>query len=497
MFDLKLPDLAETDAQVVADFFDRVFNHPLPVAEIGDVDRWIPIFTRAYQLLEKWARPDPVAAVRRGWNEFLNLRAYKLAYFAASAPVLPMLAARARAAAALCAAYNPTAANWRPAPFRGRGKIKLAVELKSFVASPETLATLPFFMNLSPKKFAVTAFLSMPERTPLMDEFVAKYGAENLIISPPEEGWKNLDRWRAGDYDLFLMVTNTSSVVNNACLAGMYRVARKQLVMFCQPHTTALPAVDGFIVGRDLHLDPNDFTEKLYYLDGSGICFRPAPVEPPSPNIAFTRENFGLPPEGEILVSGANYYKLRAELLDFWARLLAARPRATMLLFPFNPFWSMNYAKEDFVRRVAAACAKHGIAPSRFQVLMQPLPRRADVRQLMALGDIYLDSFPYSGATSLLDPLALGMPIVAMGTRTVCGGQGAALLREDGLDELVANNEDEYLAICRRLLDDRDYRASIAARIKQVMSDRPAIHDLEKFNEKIERVYKKVYGEIK
>ena len=37
-----------------------------------------------------------------------------------------------------------------------------------------------------------------------------------------------------------------------------------------------------------------------------------------------------------------------------------------------------------------------------------------DVRKVMAMTDIYVDSFPYTGATSLLDPLEAGVPPVTM-----------------------------------------------------------------------------------
>ena len=145
----------------------------------------------------------------------------------------------------------------------------------------------------------------------------------------------------------------------------------------------------------------------------------------------------------------------------------------------------------QFMERVSQAAIWRGISPERF-IVCKPLPKRADVRRLIGLCDVYLDSFPYSGATSLLDPFSLHMPIVAMGTRTVCGGQGAAMLRECGLNDLVAADEDDYLRIAGALAASPARRAEVSAKMATIMAATPPFHDMEAFARKVAPIYEEV-----
>ena len=487
---LDMPSVDEVDQNIISEFLNRVFFHPLDFISPGAIDAWPALFARGYEILTRLVRQNPnIMPVKEMLEHCLNLvRNNKLMYYTAHASIKSMLMARARCAAAYLAPLMPGADGWVPPKNDdNRQMVDLAVYMKDIAKYTETFAAFPFFLCLDPGRFRVTVYADEAHDARMAHE-IAHRGWRIVLIS--RSFHEKLNSIRAGGHDILLITSNSSAIVNEAFIFGLFGAARRQLVQFCQPYTTGLPHVDGFIVGSALQVNQDDFSEKLLTIPGSGICFSQGGPEAPS-NIDFSRESFNIPEKAIVFVSGANYYKIRTELLDFWTRMLAGNPNTVLVLFPFGPAWSKQYPVAQFMERVQNAAAAHGIPPERF-VICKPLPKRADVRRLIGLCDIYVDSFPYSGATSLLDPFSLHMPIVAMGTRTVCGGQGAAMLRESGLGELVATDEDDYLRICKELAANPARRVEVSAKMAKIMAATPPFHDLEAFARKVAPIYEEV-----
>lgn len=69
-----------------------------------------------------------------------------------------------------------------------------------------------------------------------------------------------------------------------------------------------------------------------------------------------------------------------------------------------------------------------------------------------------LDPFPFGGNTSIIDCMSLGVPIVSRKGWQFYNMAGPVILERFGLKDLVANNEDEYIEIAKRLILDSEYR---------------------------------------
>jgi predicted O-linked N-acetylglucosamine transferase (SPINDLY family) len=110
-------------------------------------------------------------------------------------------------------------------------------------------------------------------------------------------------------------------------------------------------------------------------------------------------------------------------------------------------------------------------------IVLSPAPSKADILQRLRLCDVYLDSFPFSGATSLLDPLEVGLPAVVMDGASFRALVGPALLRGIGMDELIAGDPDAYMALAIKLAGDAALRAGLASRIREKMKAVPPFLD--------------------
>ena len=229
------------------------------------------------------------------------------------------------------------------------------------------------------------------------------------------------------------------------------------------------------------------------YNKNSGICFEGETAVKPA-QLNLTRKDLDIPEEITLFITGANFYKLTWELREFWAKLLLKIPNTYLIVFPFGPAWTNKYPVKEFIQSIKEQYIDVGVNHERL-VILKPLPTREDVRKIVGMADIYLDSFPYSGATSLLDPLYTNLPMISMKTDTVRGGQGSGMLEDIGLDELVVNTKEEYIALAEKLVNDVEYRKEISLKIEKSMNNNPAFLDTYKYAKDMEKIYMQMLDE--
>jgi predicted O-linked N-acetylglucosamine transferase (SPINDLY family) len=238
--------------------------------------------------------------------------------------------------------------------------------------------------------------------------------------------------------------------------------------MHCSSLTSGFSTADLFINGvlNEPEDARDDYTEELALIPGSSNHY----VFPGKPTVPeeLTRERVGVPDAALLLATGANFFKIGPDLINAWARILESVPAAHLMMYPFNPNWTTHYPyKEGFLRFVQERFAERGVAVDRLHVL-EAQPSRAPILGLLKLADLYLDSFPYSGAVSLIDPLSMGCPPVVREGNTARCRQSAALLREIGLDVLVTRSTEDYITVATRLLNDHTLRREIVEAVRDV-----------------------------
>jgi predicted O-linked N-acetylglucosamine transferase (SPINDLY family) len=113
----------------------------------------------------------------------------------------------------------------------------------------------------------------------------------------------------------------------------------------------------------------------------------------------------------------------------------------------------------------------------------------------LRLADVYLDSFPFSGVNSLLDPLDVGLPPVVMEGNSFRSLMAPSLMRELNEPELIAADEAGYLAQAVRLAYDASLRAAVSARIKAAMAARPRFVDSEWYSGEVDRLLSPILAE--
>jgi FkbM family methyltransferase len=319
--------------------------------------------------------------------------------------------------------------------------------------------------------------------------------ADAVVVLTENDVRSAVARVRADELDFLLIGSNITTVASPIALMACCRLARVQAVSASSPVTTGMTNADWFLsaelndteeAAREGYTEqvwrmPGMLTRYAYYLDTDAAT------------LSASREEFGLTPEDLVFFSASNFFKTTPDLSATWARILAEVPGAWLLLMPFNPYWSRSYLAEPFRARVLEQVEQAGGDPSRVLVL-DPVPTRADLHSIMALVDVYLDSHPFAGACSLLDPLLCGLPLVARTGRTFRAGVAAGMLRGLGLGDLALDDEDSYRARAVALARDPALRKRTSERVRAAISPKNPVFDSETGSRNLEAAVRSIVG---
>ncbi len=249
-----------------------------------------------------------------------------------------------------------------------------------------------------------------------------------------------------------------------------------QMTWLGYPATTGLQSIDYRIT--DGVADPSPLadqyhSERLLRLPRSQWCYRPARHAPPLsplPALASGRIMFG---------SLNNLAKLNEQTLRLWARVLQALPAAGITVVSVTDVPSRH--------RVANALIEYGAAPAQVRIL-GPLEETGFWRIREEI-DIVLDAFPYNGTTTTCEALWSGLPVITLAGAYGAARNSASLLSAVGLEDLIARDQADYVAIAAHLAADIPHLAGLRAGMRQRMLD-AGLCDGARFTRDLESLYR-------
>ncbi|MEE9423917.1 MAG: tetratricopeptide repeat protein [Methylococcales bacterium] len=226
-------------------------------------------------------------------------------------------------------------------------------------------------------------------------------------------------------------------------------IARKpapvQALYLGYPCTSGMAAIDYLI--SDTLVSPQRYqslySETVITLDGCFLCFRPpadAPPVAPPPLIANTHITFG---------SFNHLPKISARTRALWAQVLDAVPNSRLILK------ALSLADAGVREQLWSVFAELGIARERIDLLEPSTPLSAHLGDYARL-DIALDPVPYTASTTTCQALWMGVPVITLAGQHFHQRMGASVLTSAHLPDLVANSEDEYVAIAVALAANRE-----------------------------------------
>ncbi|GAB5497739.1 MAG: tetratricopeptide repeat protein [Pseudohongiellaceae bacterium] len=212
-----------------------------------------------------------------------------------------------------------------------------------------------------------------------------------------------------------------------------YRPAPIQVTWLGYFSTTGLKEID-YILG-DPHVTPKhtteQFTETIWRLPDSRWCAS----EPeysiqlgPLPALTNGYITFGC---------FGNYTKINDQVISLWCEILAALPTSKLFLK------AKQFRDELVISEAITRFTELGIETDRI-IIEQPESRHHYFEVYNRI-DITLDTFPFTGGTTSVDSLWMGVPVLTLAGDTMVARQGVGVLATAGLHDWIAKDREEYL----------------------------------------------------
>ncbi len=351
-----------------------------------------------------------------------------------------------------------------------RTQLKIGILSAHFTPQTEIFLLLSYFDKI-PKEMCHLTLYSLRRTDHPLEEY-CRSRADNFVLLPEGAYPQKADRIRADDLDVLLIGTNTSAVTNPITIMAMFRMARIHVIVENSPVSTGFTHTDYYLSSMFNEPDENaqkHYTEQLYRVPGM-LNYYSYHKDTDPRTISIHRTQLGIPENATVYFSGANFFKILPDLSNVWSWIFSQVPNSYLILMPFNPNWTKRYLAIPFIARIKAQMEQAGVDFSKRVRILNRVPTRADVHAVMELCDIYLDSFPYAGACSLMDPLLVGLPIVCRESRTMRGSLAAAMLRGAGLEDLIVSDAGEYVERAVALGNNPEFRERTRRRIRDTLS---------------------------
>lgn len=123
----------------------------------------------------------------------------------------------------------------------------------------------------------------------------------------------------------------------------------------------------------------------------------------------------------------------------------------------------------------------------------QPVPNREDVKEYFKIADLYLDSYPFSGTTSLVEPLQVNLPVISRQGNAFRSAMGAAMVRSLDLPDLVADSEETYIQLAVELGTNPELRKQKSDRIKEKMQQNPSFLDSRSYSAQMGALFQQLF----
>ena len=205
--------------------------------------------------------------------------------------------------------------------------------------------------------------------------------------------------------------------------------------------TTGLPSIDYRLIdAHSLSAEAERwFSEELVRLPRSCNCFLPpaGPEPAPSPALKSGQVTFGC---------FNNPAKITRQVVAVFGRILRQVPGSRLFL-KYGGFTDPAVGARYLDWLAEEQIAKERVELSGHSSMLRFLESFGRV-------DIALDPFPYSGETTALHTLWMGVPLVALEGATLAQRLASRVLRVAGLSDWIAGSEDEYVAIAGSLASD-------------------------------------------
>lgn len=242
------------------------------------------------------------------------------------------------------------------------------------------------------------------------------------------------------------------------CKLANLRLAPIQAASWGHPETTGLPTIDYYISAKEFESPDADeyYSEKLVRLPNLGCYYSARNVTPTTPDLLALEIDAALP----ILICPGTPFKYAPEHDQVLVSIAQKLTKCQFIFFK-SPGEPLSAALMD---RLSEAFKKENLNASHF-IRFIPWQKTEAFYGLMQKADVFLDTIGFSGFNTAIQAIECGLPIVTRDGAFMRGRLASGILRRIGMTELITNNEQEYVNLAVKLVQDREYRQAVHEKI--------------------------------
>ncbi|HIK09061.1 MAG TPA: O-linked N-acetylglucosamine transferase, SPINDLY family protein [Oscillatoriaceae cyanobacterium M33_DOE_052] len=245
---------------------------------------------------------------------------------------------------------------------------------------------------------------------------------------------------------------------------------------------SGLPAVDYFIA--DKYVLPENaqdyYNAKIWRLPQTYIAVDGFEVGVPN----VRRDDLGIPDDAVVYFSAQTGYKRNPHNARLQMQIIKAVPDSYFVVKSMADTEGVKVFFENLAAEV-------GVEAERLRFLPKVSSENLH-RANLSIADVVLDTYPYNGATTTLETLWMGIPIVTRVGEQFAARNSYTMMMNVGVTEGIAWTDEEYVEWGIRLGKSPELRQDIAWRLRQSRHSSPLWNSAQ-FTRDMESAYRQMW----
>jgi predicted O-linked N-acetylglucosamine transferase (SPINDLY family) len=278
-----------------------------------------------------------------------------------------------------------------------------------------------------------------------------------------------------------ILVDLDSSTSGYSCTVLSLKPAPVQ-VTWLGYDAAGLPTIDYYLA--DNYVLPSNaqdyYQEKIWRLPETYIAVDGFEMDVPS----LKRHDLGISKDGITFLTAQAGLKRNPETVKLQLQVIEKVPNSYLLIKGLGDQEALRSFFLDLADQVGVSHQKLIFLP-RDQT---SFTHRANLQ----IADVVLDTYPYNGATTTLETLWAGVPVVTMVGQQFASRNSYAFLSNAGITEGIATSAEEYVNWGVRFGTDESLRQRVAMKLRESRHTSP-LWNAQKFTREMEDAYEQMW----
>lgn len=334
------------------------------------------------------------------------------------------------------------------------------------------------FEYRDPSRFEVNAYLlgSEMSRDKLEDWYISKV---DKVYKLGLKGSEAAEKIYEDEIDI--LVDLDSITLTTICETMGIKPAPIQ-VTWLGWDASSVPSIDYYIA--DPYVLPESaqdyYTEKIWRLPQTYIAVDGFEVGTPT----LRRDNLDIGSDAVIYLSAQRGYKYHPNTARLQMQIIKEVPNSYFLI--------KGMADQESIKKFFIEVAEsEGVGADRLRFLALT-GTEAEHRANLGIADVVLDTYPYNGATTTMETLWMGVPIVTRVGEQFAARNSYTMMMNAGISEGIAWTDEEYVEWGIRLGKDAALRQQISWKLRQSRQTAP-LWNGKQFTREMEKAYEQMW----